>query len=153
MDFTPDVYNYGPLLTDTIPLLIRSMRPYSVHLGDERFRDAVISADGVCQFGAERACGGTLSPVFFLSARALVEMYQVELEDAVSKLTPLAEQVTRLEDGVYVIGSSRILDIVEAIDLAHRLEAALELSRVGFFPWLLGKLGFAKGSKFMKTTT
>lgn len=142
LEFTPDVATYVPLLAEMLPLLIRSMHPYVVELGDVRFRDPVISEDGVSLVGAERACRGTLYPVFFLSAWALFELYHVELDEAVRKLTPIAEQVTRLEEGVYVIGSSRILEFEEAVDLAHRLEASLEPSSVSFFSRALRKLGF-----------
>jgi hypothetical protein len=144
LDFTPYIENYGPLLVDTLPLLIRSMRPYVVELGDVRFRDPVISGDVLPPFGAERGCGGNLYPVFFLSDWALVELYDVELEDAIRKLTPIAEQVTRLEDGLYVVGSSKILAFEEAVDLAHRLEASLKPPKAGLFPRLLSMMGLSK---------
>jgi hypothetical protein len=144
LNFTPDVATYGSLLVDTLPLLIRSMRPYVVELGDVGFRDIVTSGDSLPAFGAERACGGTLYPVFFLSDWALVELYDIELDDAVPKLTAIAEQVTRVEDGLYVIGSSKILPFEEAVDLAHRLEASLKPPKAGLFPRLLGALGLSK---------
>jgi hypothetical protein len=144
LDFTPEVDAYDSLLTDTLPLLIRSMRPYVVELGDMRFRHSMISGDCLKPFGGERDCGGTLYPVFFLNDWALVELYDIELEDAVRKLTPIAEQVSRLEDGLYVIGSSKILAFEEAGDLAHRLEASLQPPKVGLFPKLLSMIGHSK---------
>lgn len=137
--FRPDPATHALLLTRLIPLILRSLDPYLLTLGDERFADPVPEPDGSLRIGAPRACGCDIEPVFYLDRRTLQRRFQLDPETAATRLEGIAEQVHLFPEGLYVIGSMQALDFEPALTLARTLESHLRPPRRTLWQRLLGR--------------
>lgn len=142
MDIKQDPRLYQDLIEDFIPGLIQAMKPLMVEMGDEKFDEPLWSPEGKCQLGGPKACGCHLHPVFFFSDWWLQEGYKLTREQALAALTPVADQVTVREEGLYVVGVNKLVSFEEALQRALRMEQSLKLARPGwrkFFRELFGR--------------
>lgn len=131
IDFEPDARLYRDIVDDFIPALIQAMKPFVLTMGDDQFDAPLWSPEGKCQLGGPRACGCELHPVFFFSDWWLQEGYKLTRDQARQALEPIADQVTPIEDGLYVVGLKELTSFETALDRALRMEKSLKLAKPG----------------------
>lgn len=144
LDFEPDASLYRDIVDDFIPALIQGMKPYVLTMGDEKFDEPLWSPEGKFQLGGPKACGCHLHPVFFFSDWWLQEAYKLTREQALAALTPIADSVTVMEEGLYVVGVTELTPFETALDRALQMEKSLKQARPGwkkFFRGLFGRKG------------
>ena len=136
IEFAPDARFSSDIVDDFVPALIRAMNPYLVTVGDQRFDAPFMDAQGRIQVGGPRACGCELHPVFYLSDWRLRQMYQITPEEALAALSPVAQKVSVMQNGLFVVGAPEALDFETAVEHVQRIEQRLHLARPGFFSLL-----------------
>lgn len=135
LEFKADSEFYKDIIEDFVPALIRGMDPYMLTLGDQRFKDPVISSEGIIKVGAPRASGCELYPVFFMADWVILQKYKITPEEAVAALAPVVASASLLESGLYVVGSADVLPYEEAKELVHKIEARLMAAKPRLFSW------------------
>lgn len=140
--FKPDTRLYQEVIDEFIPDLIRAMDPYTVTMGDQQFDEPLVEPNGSIRVGGPRACGCWLHPVFFFADGWLERVCQINLEQGLKALAPVAERVSIMEKGLYVVGSSQVTDFEEARAQVLRMEERLYYAKPGLFRFL--KSLFAK---------
>lgn len=142
LDFKPDPQLYRDLIDDFIPALIQGMKPYVLRMGDEKFDEPLWSPEGRWKLGGPKACGCDLHPIFFFSDWWLQEAYKLTRDQALAALTPIADRVTVMEEGLYVVGVNELTPFETALDRALQMEKSLKQARPGlkkFFRGLFGR--------------
>ena len=125
VEFNPEGADYSFLIREVIPMIIETFPCYQMTLGDDRFREPSIGADGIIHVGGPRACGGFLEPVFYMSEERIKETFGLSTPSFVEKITPVVEKVIIIGKGALVIGSSSILPFDEAVKLTRVMESSL----------------------------
>lgn len=130
IDFVPDACLYRNVIDGLIPHLVQAMRPTALEMGDEQF-DELLWIDGKARLGGPKACGCKLKPVFFLTYDWFGETYRITPDEARKVLEPVADRVTPMADGLYVVAARELVSFEEARERVLRMEESLRLAKPG----------------------
>lgn len=131
ISFEADAGLHRDIIDDFIPSLIQAMGPFMLRMGDERFDEPLVQPNGSIQVGGPRACGCELHPVFFLADWWFEQRYRITLQEGREILEPVAERVTVMEEGLYVVTTRDPVSFEESRERMQRIEERLRLARPG----------------------
>jgi hypothetical protein len=125
MSFNPTKVDYKRLVQDELPKIISAFGAYFAELGDAEFVHIDFDAERQAGMGDTRFGVYRIRPVSFFDKTLCERAFGISPGEIARRLEGSVEQVSLLNDGVYIIGSSEPLGIEDADKLCWEMKRLL----------------------------
>jgi hypothetical protein len=124
IEFNPKKVNYKTFVREICPILVNAFDSYLLLVRDEEFIFEDWDAGRKLQID-DRHGVYRLGPVAYYDGLLCKRAFQKTPEEIKQCLEGVAEEATLLRDGIYIIGSSEVLEFEEAKALTEKLKSSV----------------------------